>query len=383
VITSRRGILAASARARHGGGTYTLWPDARQPMISADMGYPPAAEWLRATMVPTLRRLPDAAAWMALRAGAALVAEQPGLAADVAQRVLGRSSPVRIAMYSPSGQAVSKVICFMFAEGDAAPRLVVKGMAEPRFSDRLRTESAVLESVRARVAHDAYVVAALPPAPLLAHDVAPDFVLAEPFDALGEATGSGGRTQAHEWLEAFQAASCTRTEPWGVHDDRWAVGSTRDAWSLARRPAEEVVVERVRALVAPLRGAPMPRCAIHGDFWHGNVAARKGSVRVYDWEWAVLDGIPLVDLWTYELANLRIHARDGGGMLDDSLRDALRHVRAGLRRRALDERLALATLAPILGELSFRVRRRLRMPDEMERASITVMAAAERLLLST
>jgi len=127
----------------------------------------------------------------------------------------------------------------------------------------------------------------------------------------------------------------------------------------------------------------MPRCAIHGDFWHGNVAAREGSVRVYDWEWAVLDGIPLVDLWTYELANLRIHARDGGGKLDDSLRDALQHVRAGLRRRALDERLALATLAPVLGELSFRVRRRLRMPDEMERASIAVMAAAERLLLST
>ncbi len=352
-------------------------------MFSADVGYPPAAEWLREAMVPTLRRLPDAATWMALRAGAALVAEHPGRAADVAQRVLGRSSPLRIAMYSPSGQAVSKVICFMFAEGDAAPRLVVKAMAEPRFSERLRAESAVMESVRARVAHDARAVAGLPPAPLLADETAQDFVLAEPFDALGEATGSGGRTEALEWLLAFQAASHTRTEPWGVDDDDWAVGSTREAWRLARRPAEDVVVERVRALLAPLRGVPMPRCAVHGDFWHGNVAAREGSVRVYDWEWAVVDGTPLVDLWTYELAKLRIHARDGGARLDESLRDALEHVRAGLRRRELDVRLALATLAPVLGLLSFRVRRRLRMPDEMERASIAVMATAERLLLSS
>ena len=49
------------AIARRGRRTYTLWPDHRQPMISADMGYPPAAEWLRRTLVPTLRRLPDAA----------------------------------------------------------------------------------------------------------------------------------------------------------------------------------------------------------------------------------------------------------------------------------------------------------------------------------
>lgn len=119
VVTSRRGVIVAAARARRGDETFTLWPDARQPMIAADMGYPPAAEWLRLTMVPTLRRLPDAAAWMALRARAALVVERQGLAAQVGERLLeGR---VRIAMLSPSGQPVSKALCFLFWRATRTP----------------------------------------------------------------------------------------------------------------------------------------------------------------------------------------------------------------------------------------------------------------------
>jgi hypothetical protein len=126
----------------------------------------------------------------------------------------------------------------------------------------------------------------------------------------------------------------------------------------------------------------LPRCAVHGDFWRGNVAARDGSVRVYDWEWAAADGMPLFDLWTYELAELRLLARAGGGQLESELGNALVRLQTELRRRELDDRLALATLAPVLGALSFRIRKRLAMPDEMERHSLAVMAAAERLLVS-
>src|SRR5262245_10679964 len=378
IVTSRVRIVAAAARARGGNRVYTLWPDARQPMISADMGYPPAAEWLRRTMVPTLRRLPDAAGWMSLRAGAALIEETEGLAARIGAGLLpGRP---RVAMFSPSGQAVSKAVCFLFAEGDREPQVVVKAIAEPRFAWRLRDESSLLETIRSRIAGDERLAATLPSPPLLTRELDGDFVVAEQFDPLAPATGSGTRDQALAWLREFQAASSSREDPWVDDDERDALDAVLDAWRLAGTGTEDLVVARVRELLAPLRGSAVPRCAVHGDFWRGNVAALDGSVRVFDWEWAALDGTPLVDLWTYELAELRLLARRGESTLDDQLAAALASVRAELASRGLDERLALATLAPTLGGLSFRIRTRLGMPDEMERHSLSVMAAAERLL---
>ena len=377
IVTSRVRIVAAAARARRGNSVYTLWPDARQPMISADMGYPPAAEWLRRTMVPTLRRLPDAATWMSLRARAALIGETDGLAARIGASVLaGRP---RVAMYSPSGQAVSKAVCFLFSEGDREPQVVVKAMAEPRFAWRLRTESALLETIRSRIADERFA-ATLPSPPLLTRELDGDFLVAEQFDPLAAATGSGTRDQALEWLRRFQAASSSDERPWTVDDEREALDAVLGAWRLAGTGTEDQVAARVRELMAPLRGSAVPRCPVHGDFWRGNVAALDGSVRVFDWEWAALDGTPLVDLWTYELAELRLLARQGERALDDELAAALARVQAELASRRLDERLALATLAPTVGALSFRIRTRLEMPDEMERHSVPVLAAAERLL---
>jgi len=383
VLTARRGVIAAAARARLGGRTYTLWPDARQPMISADIGYPPTAEWLRRTMVPTLRRAPDAATWMSLRARAALVGEQDGLAVEIGARVAATPTPLRVALYSPSGQPVSKVVCFLLPEGEDEPRIVVKAMAEPRFSARLRAESALLEAIRSRIAHEPSIARTLPPAPLFAGDAAGEFVLAEPFDALGTATGSGTHGPAIEWLRGFQAASVVGERRWDAEDERAALRAAQDAWRLARLPTEDAVVAHTRTLLEPLRGTVVPRCAVHGDFWRENVAAVNGAVRVYDWEWAQLDGTPLFDLWTYDLAELRLCARTGEGSLERHLEPALERVRGELRQRGLDDRFALATLAPVLGALSFRVRTRLAMPDEMERHSIAVMRAAEQLLLAS
>ena len=381
VVTSRRRILAAAAAARRGGRAYTLWPDAGAPMIAADVAYPPAAEWLRATMVPTLRRLPDAAGWMALRAGAVLVPREPGLALEVAARVAPAGGPVlRVAMYSPSGQAVSKVVCFVFGEGEHEPRLVVKAIADPRFGWRLHDESAALEGVRARVAHDAAVAAALPPAPSFARQVRGDVVVAEPFDPLGTATGSGVRGPAMGWLRAFQAASATGARPWSDDEQAEVLRGVREAWGLAGLGTGDRVAARVAGLVEALRGVEVPRCAVHGDFWRENVAAVGGRVRVYDWEWARLDGTALVDLWTYELAELRILARAGRPALEEPLAEALYRVAAELRARGVDDRLAAATLAPVLGALSFRVRTHLRTGDEMERHSIALMRAAQQVL---
>jgi len=350
-------------------------------MISADLGYPATAEWLRRTMVPTLRRLPDAAAWLSLRARAALVSREDGLAAQIGGEVLGTGSPLRVAMYSPSGQAVSKVICFLFRDGEDDPTIVVKAMAEPRFSWRLRRESALLESIRVQVSHDARVAGGLPGAPLFASDVAGEFILVEPVDALGPRTGETSRMRALDWLWQFQIASCSRERPWEAEDQQRALAAAEEAWRLTAPGSEEAVVSRVRALIAPLRGAMVPRCAVHGDFWRGNVAGNR-AIRVYDWEWAALEGDPWFDLWTYELADLRELARAGNRGLEARLNAAVQRVRSELRDRGLDERFALATLAPVLGALSFRIRGRLGMPDEMEAHSISVMRVAERLLLA-
>jgi len=315
---------------------------------------------------------------MSLRARAALIGKADGLAVQIGARFVS-GAPLRVAMYSPSGQAVSKAVCFLFREGDPDPRLVVKAMAEPRFDWRLRTESAVLESIRTRVAHAGDLGATLPPTPLLAAEAAGEFIVAESFDPLASATGACPRERAWDWLRAFQAASGSREQQWGDADERETLDAVRDAWQLAGSGTADAIAARVRTLLASIRGTVVPRCPVHGDFWRGNIAARDGSLRVYDWEWAALDGTPFVDLWTYELAELRLLARQGAA-LDAELAAALERVQNELRLRKLDERFALATLAPVLGALSFRIRTRLRMPDEMERHSMSVMTAAERLL---
>lgn len=349
-------------------------------MIAADVGYPPAAEWLRRTIVPTLRRLPDAAGWMAFRAGAAVFGEREGLAAVVGMAEIGRDVRLRVAMYSPSGQPVSKAICFLFREGENEPSLVVKAMAEPRFDWRLRTESTVLESIRKRVSHDRHVTGALPPEPLFAGAAGGEFVVTEPFDAVSVATGSGDRNHAVEWLRAFQAASCSHTQLWAVEDEHAVLTATQEAWRLADLDGD-AVTRSLRRLLVPLRGLTLPRCSVHGDFWRGNIASRDGRLRVYDWEWSELDGIPLFDLWTYELAELRMRVNAGWRALDEPLRVALENVRSELASRRLDERFALATLPPVLAELAFRIRRRLGMYDGLEKPSIALMAACQRLLL--
>jgi len=62
---------------------------------------------------------------------------------------------------------------------------------------------------------------------------------------------------------------------------------------------EDALCERLRAEFLPLLGASVPQVVEHGDFWAGNIAATSDQMRVYDWEWTVLDGRPFFDLWTY------------------------------------------------------------------------------------
>jgi aminoglycoside phosphotransferase (APT) family kinase protein len=348
-------------------------------MISADVAYPPAAEWLRKTMVPTLRRLPDAATWMALRAGAAIVADGPGLAERAARGVLPAQTVPRVCMHSPAGHAVSKAICFLFVDGEAEPRVVVKAMADPRFADRLRGETKVLETIADRVSHEPAVAAALPARPIATAELDGEFALVESVDPLAPATGRAGRSPSLVWLRAFHRASTTGTAIWVPAAASRAVATVRDAWLAAAPVSAEAMTNRAAVLLERLLGSELPRCAVHGDFWRGNIAVADGKLRVFDWEWARPDGMPLFDLWTYELAELRLQAARGERRLTPGLHAALAAVREELEFRGLDPSWALATLLPVLAEFTFRVRTCLGTPSSIEGPSMAVMAAAERL----
>jgi hypothetical protein len=383
ILTSRPAILSAAARARLRStmSLYTLWPDAAQPMICADVAYPAGAEWLRGTVVPTLRRLPDAAGWLAVRAGGALLAGRPGLAARVAPEAVEIGGIPRVVMVSPSGQKVSKAIAFVFAEGDAEPRAVVKAMADPRFGPRLRRETELLDELRRRTSSVPTVADALPPPPTLAAELDGEFVAVERLDGLALLTGNSERAPALAWLHSFQDATHTRDEPWSEAEASELAAAVADAWRLAGAPSPAAVSGRVSGLLAELVGTSVARCAVHGDFWRGNIAAEGHRLRIADWEWGATDGIPLFDIWTYELAELRWRAAKGERDLERPLHAALGRVREEVVTRGLDVRWALATLAPVLAELSFRIRKRVGMPDGMERPSTEVLRAVDRILL--
>jgi aminoglycoside phosphotransferase (APT) family kinase protein len=155
------------------------------------------------------------------------------------------------------------------------------------------------------------------------------------------------------------------------------------AWLRARPDARAMVLDRTRALLSELRGAPVPRCAVHGDFWRGNIARTGGQLRIFDWEWASLHGAPMFDLWTYELAELRVRAAAGDDDLAAPVRDALERVAAELSRRSLPTELAPATLPAVLARLAFRIHGATGFEDRMEKPSARVMASVEDVLRNT
>ena len=383
----RPAAVAAALAARAAGlRAHTVWPTVRHPRFAADMGHPGSAAWLRATFEPEARtqRFPGPATWSALRARGLVSGAPSGLATEALARATGRPpGGVRLALYSPTGQSNSKVACFAFEPGASEPVLVVKAMPERRFAERLRHETEIVESIRARL-DDALTAAALPLRPVLADTVRGDYVVVQPVDPLAAATGALAEPAAAlAWLRDFHVATTLVTAPWGAADTESALDHVRYAWGRARPAGEGEVTARAAALLGALEGRPVRRCAVHGDFWQGNLAQRGGELRVYDWEWARPEGSPFFDLWTTELGPLRRAAEVGTADLVAPLGDALARVADELRRQGTDPRFALATLAPALGELVFRVRRSTGVPGGAEAESARLMDAAAELLGSS
>jgi hypothetical protein len=372
-------LIARAARFR----AYALWPSVQQPLVMVDLGYPPASRWLQATFASNRRRVPDPATWNALRARGLLVGRQSSLALRAAERALGRPPRrPRLAIYSRTGETFLKANCFVFERGQKEPAIVIKMMPDRRFSSRLRSETEFVEILRSRVASESVVSSALPLAPLFAGDVDGDHVVVQALDPLAVATGQIDRATALSWLGAFQAVTTARTSPWTLSDGERELEFVRDAWKRARPDHVAAVLARAEELMADLHGVRVRRCAVHGDFWQGNLAHRQGRLRVYDWEWAELEGSPFFDSWMYELGGLRQRAESGEQDLAGPLHQSLQHVRRHLEHHGADGRFALAMLAPAVGLITFRERRATGLPGGGEESSVYVMAAVEKLLLS-
>jgi hypothetical protein len=354
------------------------------PRIVADLGYAPAAAWLRRTFEPdaTRRRFVSPATWSAVRARGLVVGAPSRLIREAVKGATDRDmAGLRLGLYSVAGVSNSKAACFVFEEGAEEPMLVVKAMPDAAFADRLSHETNVVETFRGLLGPGSAAAEALPLRPLYVGTAAEDFVVVQSVDAMAAATGLLTEPAAAlAWLQDFQEGTTTTVRPWDEADTRAAMDPVRYAWQRARPATAEAVVSRVERLLGDLEGVPVPRCGVHGDFWRDNIAQRNGRLRVYDWEWAQAEGPPFFDLWTTELGLLRRQAEEGSPRLDESTREALARVRAEHDRRGLDPRFALATLAPSLGQLMFRLRRATGRPGGAEAESVRIMAAAELLL---
>jgi aminoglycoside phosphotransferase (APT) family kinase protein len=356
------------------------------PRIVADVGYPPAAAWLRRTFEADATRQPfvGPATWSAVRARGLVVGAPSRLIRDAVKAAADRDmAGLRLGLYSVAGVGYAKAACFVFEEGAEEPMLVVKAIPDVTFADRLSHETEVVEKFRSLLGPASATAQALPLSPLFAGSAAEDFVVVEPLDPLAVGTGSlTDPDAAITWLRDFHEGTTTAVRPWDEADTQAAIDPVQHAWRRARPESADAVVARVAGLLQELEGVPVPRCGVHGDFWRDNIAQHDGHLRIYDWEWAQPEGPPFFDLWMIELGLLRRQAEEGSTRFVEMIREALARVRAEHAQRGLDQRFALAMLAPSLGHLAFRIRRAMGASGGAEAESVDLMAATELLLES-
>lgn len=317
---------------------------------------------------------------MALRARALLVGTPPQWLVDVCGAAIGHSFVGGdLALYSRSGSRLSKAMYFLFSATDAKPVALVIAMSDPGQARRLRTEFERVAAFRSWLSGEPELLEALPLEPLHAGEVEGEYLVIVPPDPFASATGNPDRDASLSWLRRFQAVTSTDTRPWDEDDVRRESEFIERASAIGDQLAEPESTRAMHGKLAELVGRPVPRCAVHGDFWHGNMAALDGRLRIYDWEWAEFEGTPFLDLWTYELGELLAPPRPPETLVAMLLR-SVRELESELSRRDLDSRFALASLGPSVARLSIRMRLATGIPGPAEAALASIRSAAAHLL---
>jgi aminoglycoside phosphotransferase (APT) family kinase protein len=219
--------------------------------------------------------------------------------------------------------------------------------------------------------------------PLGRFDTGDDFAVVVRPDPLAGRTGdlvAPDRDAAWRWLRGFQAATTTGTAPLGADEAERGVADVREAWGLLGGDAAERGARAASRALAAAGDAPLPACAVHGDFWRGNVSHDAGALRVFDWEWGRLDGRPLLDLWTYELSDAEQESDRPREALAARLGEALRRVSAELSERGISPAFAAAGLPLAVAELLLRFRRATGSPGPAERSLLPLLEPIEDVL---
>jgi hypothetical protein len=383
VIRSRPLAVAGSMLARLGLiDAVAAWPDACNPTVALNLRDTSSQAWM-APLIPTRARALrlEPRAWQAVRARALVIPHGQSLLVPAAERGLGRALHTpHVSLYSPGG-SVSKLTCFISESEAETPAAVVKAMARRSDAWWLRSEVDKLSRLRARLSGE--TLRALLQPPLLAEEMDEEYLVVEAYARLQEEGDRSPRmsARAHAWLRDFQGSTTRARDRWQEQDTSAVLGAVAIAWSLLRPDTAGPLLEWDEQTLGSLRGAPLPRCATHGDFAPGNLAESGGQLKVLDWEWSTLDGAPYFDLWSYQLAELHRRLCDTGEEgFDEHMEQALAFVEGELAGAEVDPAFALATLPVVLSELVVRVRRTLGRAGIWERCSEQLMAAVERLI---
>jgi hypothetical protein len=355
----RPAVVAATLSARLGrSAAYAIWPDIDRPRIAYDPRDDHIAEWTRRAFERGGRgaRFASAATWQMLRSRSAVIPTQDGRAFAAARAAVGRDldSP-RALLLSPS-DAINKVIVFVFEDGRPEPSLVVKAMADPRRDAWLRAEVELIERLREAIA-DPSLKQSLPEPPLhVARDGA--YLVVEQFDRDGVHANEVSTSTAHDWLGRFREATTTAVAPLTASEIAHALDIAESGWRRYSPGNADQVLANLEGDLANLAAAPVPRCAVHGDFWSGNLVSRTGGgIRVFDWEWGDTRGLPFFDLWMLELGLLRPMAVERRPELREALSAGVNRVRTQLQSARIDAGFALPFLSVSAAELVTRVRR--------------------------
>jgi hypothetical protein len=103
---------------------------------------------------------------------------------------------------------------------------------------------------------------------------------------------------AGRWIAALQCETAREPEPLDMGQD--IAGILADRY--ADEPNVGVSIEHLESIRERLRTSRIPRSAVHGDFWFGNVLTGGRRVTgVVDWELGVAAGEPVRDLVRFPL----------------------------------------------------------------------------------
>lgn len=188
------------------------------------------------------------------------------------------------------GRSSGKVLAFLFAEGDAAPRLVVKMARTPESAAGLRREAEALRSLEGRPGGVAGVprILLFRPKGILVETALPGLPLSA---FLSRRSYPELAAKAASWLADLAGPDDGSREPCGGFVDR-VLADFVSHFGSALDPGFLRDTEQLLAELPPLR-----RIFEQRDFSPWNVLlAPDGTLSVLDWESSELHGLPGLDL---------------------------------------------------------------------------------------